>query len=66
MDCVRFQCTVLNTVLATDFTYMHTEFDWRYLAVVIDLFNYSVVGWSIKDNMGKEMMIETMKMAIKS
>ena len=40
-----------NQVWAADMTYIWTDEGWLYLAVVIDLFNREVVGWSIKPRM---------------
>jgi putative transposase len=36
-----------NQAYVGDITYIHTQEDWLYLAVVIDLFSRQVVGWSI-------------------
>ena len=54
-----------NIAWVADLTYIHTEHGWRYLAVVIDLFDRNVVGWALADNMKKELVINAMKMAIK-
>jgi transposase InsO family protein len=54
-----------NAVWSADLTYSPTEFGWRYLAVIIDLFDRSVVGWTLSDNMKKELVIDTLKSAIK-
>ena len=48
-----FNVIAPNTVWACDFTYINTIVGWRYLAVVIDLFDRSVVGWTLADNMKK-------------
>lgn len=37
-----------NRVWTGDITYIQTGEGWLYLAVVLDLFNREVVGWSIK------------------
>jgi transposase InsO family protein len=60
-----FSVIAPNTVWACDFTYINTIVGWRYLAVVIDLFDRSVVGWALAVNMKKELVSEAMKMAIK-
>jgi transposase InsO family protein len=54
-----------NTAWVADLTYIHTEVGWRYLAVVIDLFDRNVVGWALADHMKKELVINALKMAIK-
>jgi putative transposase len=40
-----------NQTWTADITYIWTDEGWLYLAVVIDLFNREVVGWSIKPRM---------------
>lgn len=37
-----------------------------YLAVVIDLYSRKVVGWSMQDNMRKDLVIEALDMAYKA
>ena len=37
-----------NRVWTGDITYIHTGEGWLYLAIVLDLFNREIVGWSIK------------------
>ena len=48
----------------TDFTYIRTHEGWLYLAVVIDLFNRQVVGWSMKNNPRAELVIDALMMAL--
>ena len=40
-----------NRVWTGDITYIHTGEGWLYLAIVLDLFNREIVGWSIKPRM---------------
>jgi transposase InsO family protein len=61
----NFDVCAPNIAWAADLTYIATEFGWRYLAVVIDLFDRSVVGWAMADNMKKELVLDAMKMAVK-
>jgi putative transposase len=44
----NFTPSAPNKVWAGDITYLWTAEGWLYLAVVLDLFNREVVGWSIK------------------
>ena len=60
-----FASSAPNAVWGTDITYIQTEFGWRYLAVVIDLFDRAVVGWELADNMKKEIVINALQKAIK-
>lgn len=55
-----------NAVWVSDFTYIHTETGWQYLAVVIDLYSRRVVGWSINNRMTKKLVIDAMEMAIRT
>ena len=40
--------TAPNQVWTSDITYLWTDEGWLYLAIVLDLFNREVVGWSLK------------------
>jgi len=48
----------------TDITYIRTWQGWLYLAVVIDLFARSVVGWSMKPTLAKELVVDALLMAV--
>jgi len=37
-----------NQAWVSDMTYVWTDEDWLYLAIVMDLFNREIVGFSIK------------------
>ena len=52
-----------NQVWASDITYIRTFEGWLYLNVVVDLYSRKIVGWSIRDNMEKEIVIDALKMA---
>lgn len=61
-----FSPSQANQAWAQDITYIWTEEGWLYLAVVIDLFSRKVIGWSLRDNMKKELVIDALDMAIRS
>lgn len=44
-------------VWAGDITYIATDEGWLFLAVVIDLFSRQVVGWSLREDMTRELVI---------
>ena len=44
----NFTPTAPNQVWTSDITYLWTDEGWLYLAIVLDLFNREVVGWSLK------------------
>ena len=52
-----------NRVWAGDITYIHTGEGWLYLAIVLDLFNREVVGWSIKTRMTADIVTDALTMA---
>ncbi len=47
-----------------DITYIHTREGWLYLAVLIDLFNRKVVGWSASSRMTRQLTIDALQMAL--
>ena len=48
----------------TDITYVRTGEGWLYLAVVLDCFSRRVVGWAMRDNLGTELVLQAMRMAL--
>jgi transposase InsO family protein len=46
-----------------DITYIHTNEGWLYLAVLLDLFNREVVGWSASSRMTRQLAIDALQMA---
>ena len=52
-----------NQAWSSDITYVWTDEGWLYLAVVLDLFNREIVGWSIKSRMTADLVIDALTMA---
>lgn len=52
-----------NQAWSADLTYIWTDEGWLYLAVVLDLFNREVIGWSIKPHMTADIVIDALTMA---
>lgn len=48
----------------TDIIYIRTYEGWLYLAVVIDLYSRTVVGWSMKSSMATEIVLDALLMAV--
>jgi len=46
-----------------DISYLWTDEGWLYLAIVLDLFNREVVGWSLKPRMTADIVTEALTMA---
>ena len=53
-----------DQVWAGDITYIWTAAGWLYLAVVIDLFSRSVVGWAMNKHMTRRLVMDSLTMAI--
>ena len=47
-----------------DITYLWTSEGWLYLAVVIDLYSRSVVGWSMSERMTASLVCDALSMAL--
>ena len=52
-----------NRVWTADMTYLWTDEGWLYLAIVLDLFNREVVGWSMKPRMTTALISDALTMA---
>ena len=52
--------------LVSDITYIPTKEGWLYLAVVVDLFSRSILGWSIAQTMHATIVTDALTRAIKS
>jgi transposase InsO family protein len=59
----QFTTTQPDKAWAGDITYIATDEGWLFLAVVIDLFSRQVVGWSLRADMGRELVIDALRMA---
>ena len=51
-------------VLAGDITYLRLGTSFLYLAVVIDLYNREVVGWSMSQSLESKIVVDAMKMTL--
>lgn len=59
----NFTVAAPNQVWVGDITYIPTDEGWLFLAVVIDLFSRCVVGWSLRGDMRRELVIDALQMA---
>ena len=59
----QFAVAEPDKVWAGDITYIHTSEGWLFLAVVIDLFSRQVVGWSLRADMTRDIVIDALRMA---
>lgn len=58
-----FAPTAPNQAWSSDITYLWTDEGWLYLAIVLDLFNREVVGWSLKPRMTADIVTDALTMA---
>jgi transposase InsO family protein len=59
----NFTVAAPNQAWVGDFTYIATKEGCLFLAVVIDLFSRKVVGWSMRPDMHRSLVIDALKMA---
>ena len=59
-----FTAETPDSVWVGDITYVPTQEGWLYLAVLIDLYNRKVVGWSSSSRMTRQLAIDTLQMAL--
>ena len=59
-----FAVTEPNTKWVTDITYIRTGEGWLYLAVVLDLATRRVIGWSMRQSLDRELVLQAVLMAL--
>ena len=59
----QFDVAEPDKVWAGDITYIATDEGWLFLAVVIDLFSRQVIGWSLRQDMARDIAIDALRMA---
>ena len=59
-----FTADAPNRKWVTDITYIRTAERWLYLAVVIDLFDGVVVGWSMSARQDRQLVLQAVLMAL--
>jgi putative transposase len=52
-----------NLAWVTDITYIRTHEGWLFLAVVLDLYSRSVIGWSMSDRINTDLALGALTMA---
>ena len=65
-DLVRrdFRATRLDQLWVADITYVRTWQGWLYLAVVVDTCSRRVVGWSMRNDLRAELVVDALEMAV--
>ncbi len=59
----NFAPRVANQVWVGDVTYIATAEGWLFLAVVMDLFSRRIVGWSLREQITSQIVIDALRMA---
>jgi len=62
----EFKAVMPNQKWVGDITYLETATGWVYLAVVLDLFSRKVVGWSMSNSLGTQLITDAMHQAIQT
>jgi len=60
----KFKVDAPDITWVGDITYVHTNEGWLYLAVLLDLFNREVVGWSTSSRLTRQLAIDALQMAL--
>ena len=60
----EFEQDSADQVWLSDITYVWTSEGWLYLAAVLDTYSRKIVGWSMSHYMGKELVMDALRMAL--
>jgi transposase InsO family protein len=60
----NFTAAAADRVWVADVTYIATDEGWLYLAVVLDVYSRTVVGWAMAERMTRNLVIAALTMAI--
>ena len=60
----NFKPSKMNQAWTSDITYIDTHQGWLYLAVVMDLYSRTVVGWAMDKNMATDLVKNALNMAL--
>jgi putative transposase len=61
----QFTVTRQNAAWVTDITFIRTWQGWLYLAVAMDLFSRTIVGWSAGPSLGGELVLNAVLIAVR-
>jgi transposase InsO family protein len=60
----NFTVSVPSKIWVSDITYLWTRQGWLYLCIILDLWDRKVVGWSIGNGLGADLVIEALRKAV--
>lgn len=58
-----FTAKAPNQKWCADITYVATREGWLYLAIIIDLYSRLIVGWALRDNLSRHLVLAALGMA---
>jgi transposase InsO family protein len=61
----EFSATQPNQRWVTDISYVWTDEGWCYLAIILDLFSRTVVGWALDANLSTTLPLSALDMALR-
>jgi transposase InsO family protein len=61
----NFSVNKPNQFWVADITYIYTQEGWLYLSTIMDLYSRKIIGWSLRKQITKELVIAALHMAIK-
>jgi len=60
----RFQADGPNQLWVADLTYIPTYEGWLFLSAVVDMFSRKVVGWSMRNDLKADLVVDALSMAV--
>jgi putative transposase len=60
----RFEAKRPNALWLADITYVPTLEGWLFLGVVMDMYSRKIVGWSMRDNLEADLVVDALAMAV--
>lgn len=60
----RFESDRINQIWTSDITYIRTQEGWLYLAVVLDVYNREIIGWSLNQRCSADLVLNALTMAV--
>ena len=60
----EFDRSAANQAWVSDITYIPTDEGWLYLATTLDLYSRRIVGWSMRERMTSDLVIDALAMAV--
>ena len=60
----KFEADAPNRLWLADITYVPTREGYLFLGVVMDMFSRKIVGWSMRDDLKAELVVDALAMAV--